>query len=151
MWWLPKCHNDQSTSEVCNHEVIIVIKLSLLHCIKRASNSSLNFWNHLTNYNLVQNSLGHWTRPQNNRRHRRPLALGIWMTPCKMQNLIYEWVDFSKFTQIWAKIGTDLRKFWKKRVTALKKLVQNWSDWYMNGSLFLEKLVFAWAYFQILQ
>ena len=28
-------------------------------------------------------------------------------------------------------------------------LSQNWADWYMNGSLFLEKLVFVWVYFQI--
>ena len=33
-----------------------------------------------------------------------------------MQNLVYEWVDFSKFGQIWAKIGSNLRKFWKKLV-----------------------------------
>ena len=28
-----------------------------------------------------------------------------------MQNLIYEWVDTSQFSQIWAKIGSNLRKF----------------------------------------
>ena len=28
-----------------------------------------------------------------------------------MQNLVYEWVDFSKFGQIWAKIGSNLRKY----------------------------------------
>ena len=28
-------------------------------------------------------------------------------------------------------------------------LAKNWTDWYMNGSLFLEKLVFVWVYFQI--
>ena len=27
--------------------------------------------------------------------------------------------------------------------------VQNWVDWYMNRSLFLEKFVFVWVYFQI--
>ena len=29
-----------------------------------------------------------------------------------------------------------------------KNLAQNWSDWYMNGSLILEKLVFVWSTFQ---
>ena len=42
------------------------------------------------------------------------------MTPYKMQNLVYEWVDFSKFGQIWAKIGSKLRKFWKKLVILFK-------------------------------
>ena len=37
-----------------------------------------------------------------------------------MQNLVYEWVDFSKFSQIWAKIGSNLRKFWKNRPILLK-------------------------------
>ena len=37
-----------------------------------------------------------------------------------MQNLVYEWVDFSKFGQIWAKIGSNLRKFWKKYVILFK-------------------------------
>ena len=40
----------------------------------------------------------------------------------KLQNLVYEWVDFFK----------------------------NWADWYMNWSLFLEKFVFVWVYFLIL-
>ena len=32
------------------------------------------------------------------------------MTPYKMQNLgLYEWVDFSKFAQIWAKIDSNLK------------------------------------------
>ena len=35
------------------------------------------------------------------------------MTSYKMQNLVYEWVYFSKFSQIWAKIGSNLRKFLK--------------------------------------
>ena len=74
------------------------------------------------------------------------------MTPYKTQNLVYEWVDFSQFSQIWAKIGSNLRKFLKNRAILLKiweNLVQNWADWYINGSLFLEKLVFVWVYFQI--
>ena len=72
------------------------------------------------------------------------------MTPYKMQNLVYEWVDFSKVPQILAKIGPNLRKFWKNQVILLKNLAANWTEWYMNGSLFLEKLVFVWVYFQIL-
>ena len=36
-------------------------------------------------------------------------------SPYKMQNLVYEWVDFSKFGQIWAKIGSNLRKFLEKK------------------------------------
>ena len=67
-----------------------------------------------------------------------------------MQNPVYEWVDFSQFGQIWAKIGSNLRKFWKKIGNFVKNLAQNWADWYMNGLLFLEKLVFVWVYFQIL-
>ena len=65
----------------------------------------------------------------------------LWFSKCK--NLVYEWVDFSKFAQIWAKIGSNLRKFWKKSSDFAQNLVQNWSNWYMNGSLFLEKLVFV--------
>ena len=61
-----------------------------------------------------------------------------------MQNLVCEWVDVSKFYQIWTKIGSNLRIFWKNWVILLK----NWTDWYMNGSLFLEKFVFIWVYFQ---
>ena len=30
-----------------------------------------------------------------------------------------------------------------------QNLAKNWTDWYMNGSLFLENLVFVWVYFQI--
>ena len=46
--------------------------------------------------------------------------LGIWVTPYKMQNFVYEWVDFSKKHQIWDKIGLNLRKFWKNWVILLK-------------------------------
>ena len=42
------------------------------------------------------------------------------MTPYKMQNLVYEWVDFSKVPQIRAKIGSNLRIFWKNQVILLK-------------------------------
>ena len=56
----------------------------------------------------------------------------------KISLLVYEWVDFSKVPQIWAKIGSNLWKFWKNQVILLK------TDRYMNGLLFLEKLVFVW-------
>ena len=69
------------------------------------------------------------------------------MTPYKMQNLVYEGVDFSEVPQIWAKIGSNLRKLWKNQVILLK--IWPKIGWYMNGSLFLEKLVFVWVYFQI--
>ena len=67
------------------------------------------------------------------------------MTPYKMQNLVYKWIDFSKFGQIWAKIVEEIGNF-------VRNLAPNWADWYMNGLLFLEKLVFVWnpIYFQIL-
>ena len=54
-----------------------------------------------------------------------------------MQNLVYEWVDFSKVPQIWAKIGSSLRNL-EKSGDFDQNLAKNWTDWYMNGSLFLE-------------
>ena len=42
------------------------------------------------------------------------------MTPYNKQNLVYKWVDFSKFFQIWAKMGSNLRKFWKNWAILLK-------------------------------
>ena len=57
----------------------------------------------------------------------------------KMQNLVYEWVDFSKFDQIWAKLAQIFkRRFWKKMVILFKIWPKNWTDWYMDGLLFLE-------------
>ena len=64
-----------------------------------------------------------------------------------MQNLVYEWVDFSKFGQIWAKIGSNLRKFWKKSVILFKiwpkiEPIGIWmgcfffKNWYLYGSTF---------------
>ena len=64
-----------------------------------------------------------------------------------MQNLVYEWVDFSKFGQIWAKIGSSLRKFRKKIVILFKiwpKIgpIGIWmgyfflKNWYLYGSTF---------------
>ena len=55
-----------------------------------------------------------------------------------MQNWVFEWVNFSKFSQIWAKIGSNL-KFGK-----MGDFAKNWADWYM-------KLVVVWVYDQILQ
>ena len=40
--------------------------------------------------------------------------------PYKMQNLVHEWANFSKFPQIWVKISSNLRKFWKNWVILLK-------------------------------
>ena len=47
----------------------------------------------------------------------------------------YEWVDFSKFSQIWAKITSNLRKFWDNYS---ENLAPPWNraEGYMNGSLF---------------
>ena len=67
--------------------------------------------------------------------------LGIWMIPCKCK-IWYtknnKWVNFSKFSQVWAKISSNLRTFLNNRVILLKNLVQNQSDWYMNGSVLLK-------------
>ena len=59
-------------------------------------------------------------------------------------NLPFIYVDaiFLIYSIIWAKI-------WKKNCNCVQNLAQNWADWYMNGLLFLEKLVFVWVYFQI--
>ena len=59
------------------------------------------------------------------------------MTSYEMQNLVCEWVNF-------------LKKILEKLDDFAQNVAQNWTDWYMNGSLFLEKLVFVWVYFQIL-
>ena len=48
--------------------------------------------------------------------------LVIWMNAYKKPNLVYKWMDFSKFPQTWAKIGLDLRKLWKNCVILLKIL-----------------------------
>ena len=42
------------------------------------------------------------------------ILLVIWMTAYKKPNLVYKWVDFSKFPQTWDKIGLDLRKIVEK-------------------------------------
>ena len=53
---------------------------------------------------------------------------------------------FPNLSQNWFK----LRKFWKNRPIC-SKLSPKSADWYINWSLFLEKLVFVWVYFQILR
>ena len=64
-----------------------------------------------------------------------------------MQNLVYEWVEFSKAPQIWAKIGSNLRKFGKNRVILIKiwpkiRPIGIWmgrfflKNWYLYGSTF---------------
>ena len=63
-----------------------------------------------------------------------------------MENLVYEWVDFSNFFPKSAKI-----KILENPGNFNQNWGQNWADWYMNGSIFLEKLVFVWVYFQIPQ
>ena len=42
-----------------------------------------------------------------------------------MQNLIYEWVNFSRFSQIWAKIGSNIGKF-RWFCSKLGQLVCEW-------------------------
>ena len=49
-------------------------------------------------------------------------------------NLSQNWL---KFKTILEKVGQFCSKFGPK----------NWADWYMNGSLFLEELVFVWSIF----
>ena len=72
------------------------------------------------------------------------------MAPYKMQNLVYEWIDFSKFSQSFSRNWLKFKKILEKLGDFAQNLVQNGADWYINGSLFLEKLVFVWVYFQIL-
>ena len=60
------------------------------------------------------------------------------MTPYKVQNLVYERVDFSEFSQILSQNWLKFKKILEKLGDFAQNLAQNWSDWYMNGSLFLE-------------
>ena len=64
--------------------------------------------------------------------------LVIWMTAYKMPNLVYKWVDFSKFPQTWAKIGLDLRKFQKNCVILLKILPKIKQIGTLMGQYFLK-------------
>ena len=52
---------------------------------------------------------------------------------------------FQNFSQNWLKSN----KIYEKSGDFAQYLAQNWFNWYINGSLFLEKLVFVWVYFQI--
>ena len=61
-----------------------------------------------------------------------------------MNGSIFE--NFPKF-----KPGLNLGKILEKSGDFAQDLAQNWADLYINGSLFLEKLVFVWVYFQILR
>ena len=65
-----------------------------------------------------------------------------------MKNVLYEWVDFSKFSQTWAKIDLDLRKFWKNRVILLKISPQIGQIGTWMGHFLLKTLVYIWVYFQ---
>ena len=47
------------------------------------------------------------------------------MTPYKMQNLVYEWANFSKFSQIWAKIGLTFKKILEKLGDFAQNLAPN--------------------------
>ena len=64
----------------------------------------------------------------------------------QMQNLIYmdQFFKNPKFEPNWLKFN----KFLEKSGNFGQKLVQNWTDWYMNESLFLGKLVNIWVHFQ---
>ena len=72
----------------------------------------------------------------------------------KIRLLVYEWPLIK--CKIWYMNGLIFQKFpkFKKILEKLgnfaQNLAKNWTDWYMNGSVFLEKLVFVWVYFQIL-
>ena len=54
---------------------------------------------------------------------------------------------FPHLSQNWLKI----KKILEKSGDFAKILAQNRTKWYMNGSLFLENLIFVWVYFKILQ
>ena len=75
----------------------------------------------------------------------------------KISLLVYEWplikckigyMNGSIFQNL-AKIGSNLRKFWKKSVILFKiwPKIEPIGIW--MGYFFLEKLVFVWVYFQI--
>ena len=59
------------------------------------------------------------------------------MTPYKTQNLVYEWVDFSKFSQIWAHAN------WLK----FKKILEKAGDFDQNSAQKLGRLVYEWVIF----
>ena len=56
-----------------------------------------------------------------------------------------------RFFKIFLNLSLNWLKFKKileKSGDFAQNLAQNWSGWYMNGSLFLEKLVFVWFTFK---
>ena len=55
-----------------------------------------------------------------------------------MPNLVYKWVDLSEFSQTWAKIGLNLRKFWKNCVSLLKILPKIKQIGTLMGQYFLK-------------
>ena len=78
----------------------------------------------------------------------------------KISLLVYEWPLIrckiwymnGSFFKIWPNLSQNWLKFKKileKIGNFVQNLAQNWADWFMNGLLFLEKLVFVWVYFQI--
>ena len=60
-----------------------------------------------------------------------------------MNGLIFQ--KFRNLSQNWLKF----KKILEKSGDFAQNLAKNWTDWYVNGSLFLEKLVFVRVYFQI--
>ena len=60
------------------------------------------------------------------------------MTPYRMQNLVYKWVNLKNFSLIWAKIGSNLRKFWEKSGNFTQNLVQIRPIGIWMGHLFLK-------------
>ena len=78
----------------------------------------------------------------------RAANISIWMTPYKTQHLVYEWVNFSKIFRNLGQNWPKFKKIWEESGDFAQNLVQNWADWYTNGSVFLEKLVFVWSTFK---
>ena len=80
----------------------------------------------------------------------------------KISLLVYEWplikcklgICMCRFFKICPKLShiwlRFKKNFFKNQGDFAQNLAQNWTDWYMNGSHFLEKLLFVWVYLQIL-
>ena len=60
----------------------------------------------------------------------------------RKQNLVYEWVNFYKFEP---KLAQILKIFLEKSGDFAQNLTQNGSNWYINGSLFLEKKLYLYG------
>ena len=71
----------------------------------------------------------------------------------KISLLVYEWPLIK--CKIWYMNGSifqnwlKFKKILEKIGNFVQNLAQNWANWYVNGLLFLVKLVFVWVYFQI--